>query len=123
MDEEERLKMDRAGKNSKAFWDAKPVEPENELRDAPVKLERPARAFRWGDGTVPIVSVLMLAILFACGVGERIPRAKVAEVVSSRREHPENFAARPASNCFSARIHFVWLRLARGLPESRCWDV
>jgi len=65
----------------------------------------------------------MLAILFACGVGERLPRAKVADVAYSRREHPENFAARPAVNYFSARIHFVWLRLARGLPESRCWDV
>lgn len=115
--------MDRAGKNSKAFWDAKPVEPENELRDAPVKLERRARELRREDGTVPIVWVLMLAILFACGVGERLPRAKVAEVASSRREHLENFVTRPASNYSSARIHLVWLRLARGLPESRCWDV
>ena len=71
----------------------------------------------------PTVSVSTLATLFACEVDERLPRAKVVDVVSSRREHLENFVARRASNYFSARIHSVWLRLARDLRESECWDV
>ena len=131
--EQEHRRKDRGEKHSKRisakkFSDGELVAPEDGLPDAPARSETRVPEFRWGDGTVPSVSVSALPILFACEAGERfrqekfLLREKLRSPENLRRESPENFAHWRANNYFFARIRFAWLRFARGLPESKCSD-
>ena len=86
-----------------------------EWRESPAKRERRARESRREDGTVRTVSVSEPAILFACDTDGRLHLEKLPEFANSHRELR-------ASNYFSARIRFAWLRFARDLPKSECWD-